>query len=381
MAAIVDADSHLYEPPDMWREFADPADRHLAIHLERDEQGWDWVTWQDRRLTSTWISRAGDFSTIGPPLEQARQGLPCDFDYVRDLPEHYWSGPARVAMLDDIGTDASIVFPHWGLNWGLGLRDQPEARMVNAQSWNRWAVQVKAESGPRLHPAGQVDLVDLDWAERQLQMLSAAGIKLAWIPAGLIGGKPPSHPDNDRVWSMLDHYGMNPVFHVGGANTRPFDDAWYEGHHSEFTPLLSFPLLGMDVFISLLDLVLNGVMDRHPDLRWGVMEVMTDWVPMLLRRLDTTRYSELSITGRNSIQLELDKPSDYIRRAVRISSFAAEKPGETMDRIGPLLMWSADYPHAEGEPHLDVYRRKAGTIGDDAADAFWGGNAEFLLGR
>ena len=44
-------------------------------------------------------------------------------------------------------------------------------------------------------------------------------------------------------------------------------------------------------------------------------------------------------------------------------------------------MWSADYPHAEGEPHVDVYRRKAGLIADDDADAFWGGNAEFLLGR
>ena len=68
-------------------------------------------------------------------------------------------------------------------------------------------------------------------------------------------------------------------------------------------------------------------------------------------------------------------------RAIAGRQMSWEKPGHTMDRVGPLLMWSADYPHAEGEPHVDVYRRKAGVIGDAAADAFWGGNAEFLLGR
>jgi predicted TIM-barrel fold metal-dependent hydrolase len=132
--------------------------------------------------------------------------------------------------------------------------------------------------------------------------------------------------------------------------------------------------------VTLLDLVLNGVMDRHPNLRFGVMEVMTDWIPMLLRRLDTTLYSELAITGRNSTTLSLT-PSEYIHRSVRMSSFASEKPGSTMEKIGPLLMWSADYPHAEGEPHVDVYRNKAGLIPTEATDAFWGGNAEFVLGR
>jgi len=75
------------------------------------------------------------------------------------------------------------------------------------------------------------------------------------------------------------------------------------------------------------------------------------------------------------------KPSDYVRRSVRLSSFATESPGITMDQVGPYLMWSADYPHAEGEPHADVYRRRAGPLAAEFEDAFWGGNAEFLLGR
>ena len=380
MSAIVDADSHLYEQPEMWRDYADPADRADALHFQRDANGWDWVSWRHRRILETVITISGEFSSLGPAMEQCRKGEPCDFDYANDLPEHYWSGAARAAMLDDIGTDESIVFPHWGLNWNLALRDQPKARLINEQSWNRWAVQVKADAGDRVHPVGHLELLDLDWLERQLAALAAGGIKLGWIPAGLVEGLPPSHPDLDRAWSLFDAYDINPVFHVGANPNRVFADGWFDGHHSHFTPLLSFPLLGMDVFVTLLDLILNGVMDRHPNLRFGVMEVMTDWIPMLLRRLDTTRYSELSITGRNSVELELT-PSDYVHRSVRMSSFASEQPGFTMDQVGPLLMWSADYPHAEGEPHVDTYRRRAGSISDAAGPAFWGGNAEFLLGR
>ncbi len=380
MARIVDSDSHLYELPDTWRDHADPSQRHLALHMEKDENGWDWVTFGDQRILETWISTAGDFRTIGPSMEACRTGQPCPFDYATDVPLHYWEPKARAAALPSLGVDESFLFPHWGLNWSRALRHEPEARLVNEGAWNRWAVTVRAESGGVLHPAGHLELTDLDWLEQQLEMLANGGIKLGWIPAGLVNGVRPSHPDLDRAWSMFDHYNINPVFHVGANPVRPFEDGWYDGHHSDYVPLMSFPLLGFDVFVTLCDLVLNGVMERHPNLRFGVMEVMTDWIAMLLRRLDTTPYSELNITGRSALQLSMT-PSEYIHRSVRISSFAAERPGATMEKLGPLLMWSADYPHAEGEASVEVYRRKAGTIPDGAQDAFWGGNAEFILGR
>ena len=119
-------------------------------------------------------------------------------------------------------------------------------------------------------------------------------------------------------------------------------------------------------------------MDRHPNLRWGVMEMMTDWLPMLLRRLDTTRYSELSITGRNSTQLELT-PSEYVQRSVRVSSFAAEKPGHTMDRVGPLLMWSADYPHAEGMSDPITYIDDLAGMSEEDQAKIMGGNLAGLM--
>ncbi len=99
--------------------------------------------------------------------------------------------------------------------------------MVNEAAWNRWAAHVQAEGRGRLHPVGHLELFDVAWLEQQLRLLADAGIKLGWIPAGLVDGVRPSHPDLDRVWSMFEHYDINPVFHVGANPVRPFADGWF----------------------------------------------------------------------------------------------------------------------------------------------------------
>jgi len=43
------------------------------------------------------------------------------------------------------------------------------------------------------------------------------------------------------------------------------------------------------------------------------------------------------------------RPSDYVRRQVRVAVFCYEGPRPLIDQLGPeMLMFSSDYPHAEG---------------------------------
>ena len=46
--------------------------------------------------------------------------------------------------------------------------------------------------------------------------------------------------------------------------------------------------------------------------------------------------------------------------------------------VGSRRVWTAEHPHAEGEPGVDGHRPKAGPV---PAVALWAGNAELLLGR
>ncbi len=66
---------------------------------------------------------------------------------------------------------------------------------------------------------------------------------------------------------------------------------------------------------------------------------------------------------------------------MRVSAFAAEKPGTVMAQVGPMLMFGGDFPHPEGYASpLAEYRAKANEELDPATSAlFYGGNLAELL--
>ena len=107
------------------------------------------------------------------------------------------------------------------------------------------------------------------------------------------------------------------------------------------------------------DLILNGTLDRHPDLRIGVVELSAVWVPMFLMMLDGGAAFAAKLNGRPLAELAM-RPSDYFRRQVRVSSFAYELPERLISQTGDLYMCCSDYPHSEGTATpLADYRARA----------------------
>ena len=95
------------------------------------------------------------------------------------------------------------------------------------------------------------------------------------------------------------------------------------------------------------DLILNGTLERHPDLRIGIVELTAVWVPMFLMMLDGGSEFTARLNGRPLYPLRM-KPSEYFRRQVRVSSFSYELPGRLIRQTGDLYMCCSDYPHSEG---------------------------------
>ena len=377
---IVDADGHLVEMPDLFREHTEARNLHLALGFGTDDLGWDCVTFNGEPLMECTLTVPGDRSTQGAFMEQRRSGQHAPFSVFDRMPEQYWNPSARRDYLDDWGVDATVLFSNWALTWEYLLRNEHDALQVNMAAWNRWVVTVQAEGRGRLFPVGQVMLDDVDWALDQIRRLAAGGVRLVKIPQGKAGGKRLSHPDLDRFWSTVEELDLACVFHIGATYNRVMDDAWTDNDPSPAAPLLSFPTMAADVQLVLADLILNGVLDRHPRLRLGVMELMIDWLPVFLTRLDSAPRAHETFGGRKLYDLA-HQPSDYFRRQVRVGSFAGEDPAGHLDQIGPLLMFGGDYPHSEGEASIDAYRAKAGPIDSEYATSFYGGNAEFLLGQ
>jgi predicted TIM-barrel fold metal-dependent hydrolase len=376
MTALIDCDQHLYESRTMWRDHIDPAARADALRIDDDELGYSWLTWRGQRLELADVHLPGDTAACGRLRQRRWENLEPEYRYDDALPVDYWEPSSRAHRLERLGVDEAVLFPNFGLLWERRLSESLPALTANMSAWNRWCASVVADGRGRLHPAAHLTLRDPAWFEAELAELAASGVRLAMIAPSLVDGKPLSHPDHDRMWSALVANGVTPVFHVADQ-PHVFDDAWYTDSDYAFVPAVEAVFLWTPPALALTDLIVNGTLARHPELRIGVIELSANWVPWFLPMLDGSLDFLEKLNGRRVCDLEL-RPSEYFRRQVRVAAFAYEDPKRIAAASGDVFMFCSDYPHSEGTATpIDDYRAAHVTPAD--APALFNDNISFLL--
>jgi predicted TIM-barrel fold metal-dependent hydrolase len=375
-----DADMHLYETRQLWAKYIDPADRHLALSIVDDDLGHAWLTQGDRRVDLAEVHHPGDLDAMGAYRERVRRGLPPEVPFDEALPRAFHDPETRLALLDQFGLDGAVLFPNYGLLWERPLADRLPAVLANMRAWNRWVAEVRAVGGGRLHPVAHLSLRDLGWLETELAALESAGVRLAMVAPALVDGKPLSDPSLDRAWAAFVEHGVAPVFHVANF-PHPFHDAWYDKDPDAAAPVVGSVFIWAAPALALCDMAINGVFERHPGLRLGIMELSAVWVPMFLLMLDGGFDFHSRFNGRPLNQLPL-RPSQYVQRQVKVAVFCYEGPRRLIDDLGEdMLMFSSDYPHAEGIARpVEDYLRIAGPIEGRAGEQLYAGNLEWLVG-
>jgi predicted TIM-barrel fold metal-dependent hydrolase len=248
------------------------------------------------------------------------------------------------------------------------------------RAFNRWMADVVAEGGGRLYGVAHVTLRDPDWLRDELRALNRAGIKLAMTAPAPVDGKALSHPDLDPIWQAFCDADVAPVFHVG-AFRQPLDPVWYEGDPEPVDKLLGSAFLWVAPAVALANLAVNGTLERFTDLRIGVVELTAHWVPQFLLMLDGSWAFYASRHGRPLKELKL-RPSEYVKRQVRVGALAYEQPAGLIDLCGEdTFMFGSDWPHAEGiaDP-VGTYEKVVPDVKGSARAKLFGGNIEWLLG-
>jgi predicted TIM-barrel fold metal-dependent hydrolase len=94
-------------------------------------------------------------------------------------------------------------------------------------------------------------------------------------------------------------------------------------------------------------MIFDGVLERFPALRIGVIEQGAIWVPSWLRQMEAA-YEAFARHEERLRALSM-RPSDYVYRQVRFTPYPTEDVGWIIDQTDPrLCMFSSDYPHVEG---------------------------------
>jgi uncharacterized protein len=290
----------------------------------------------------------------------------------------------RSRVVDLLGVDGQLVFATFATSMFMG-RDL-DLLYAGSAAHNR-AVAAFCEGDPRLLPVAFVPLDDTGRAVTLLHEAIDLGCAAVHVPSTAAGDRSPTHPDLDPVWSVLDDRGVPFVLHVGGGgrlldrafhdNGRPVTDHLGGGENirsKDFLAISSSPALFLGA------LILDGVFDRFPGLRGGVIEEGASWVVSWMHQID---HAQRAFRRTEAPLRELRrKPSEYVHEHLRFTPFPGEPVGWMIEQAGPdLFMFSTDYPHPEGgRDPLAKFEQTMPDVSDDDRHRFYYGNMADLLG-
>jgi predicted TIM-barrel fold metal-dependent hydrolase len=165
---------------------------------------------------------------------------------------------------------------------------------------------------------------------------------------------------------MYFENGLPPVpdFHGGAENFRSVD-------------YMAIPYPPMQ---TLATMIIDGVLDRFPDLKFGIIEQGAAWVPGLMRSLDSAQNAFQKNEERlQKLQL---RASEYIRRQVRVTPYPHEDAGWVIGQAGDeVCLFSSDYPHVEGGRNpLKRFEDSLEGVGEEARRRFYCDNFIDLMG-
>ena len=304
-----------------------------------------------------------------------------------------WDDDRRIGDLEADGIVAEVVFPNtvppFFPSFVLFARppkaDEYEHRLAGIRAHNRWMADFCARHPERRAGIGQIFLNDIDDALEDIRFIHENGLRggilLSAVAPDIDWVKPLYDPMYDPIWEACAELGL-PVNSHGGTGLPDY------GRYPT-SPLLFITEV---VFYSqrpFTQLLLSGVFERFPTMRFAITEQGCSWMPPMLRQFDYL-LGQIRDTGRTgemrySDEQKLPKlASEYFAQNVWMG---VSQPGgddaRSIDQIGvDRFMWGSDYPHNEGtfpftREHL---RQRFSGVDEATMRKVLAGNAAELYG-
>jgi len=337
---IVDMDSHVMEPPDLWENYLEPRYRDRAIHIRRNSDGIEELVVDDKVLLKGRLAALG-----GVELPAQTLFTQPDVPYLEGCPLASYDTQARIELLDEWGVDAAVVFPTIGILWDK--EDDPELAMAYARAYNNWQWDFASPALDRILPIAHIPLYDVDLALEELQRCLKLGFKGMFMAPEPVCGKRPSHPDFDPLWQELVDADLPVCVHLIVRFTRALNlsaTSWWDSEKEPMNTVFSFALGGtMQLIPATAALICDGLFDRFPKLKVAIVESGAGYASYLMDRLDEKydRFGELTNLKR--------RPSEYMRENFWFVMDPSERSIDAQcDLLGEdHFLWGSDYPHID----------------------------------
>jgi predicted TIM-barrel fold metal-dependent hydrolase len=383
---IVSVDDHVVEPPHLFerwlpRKFQDDAPKSEHRFVSAASGLVDgFVEDPDGLPASCWFFGSSVYVYRRPSVVMKdlttspdwRTNEPVPYDQMR--PGCY-EPKARVQEMLSNHVDGSLCFPSFPRFCGQVFTEQSEndraLGLACIQAYNDWMVEEWCgESDGHLIPLCVVPLWDPQLAAQEIRRNAARGVRAVTF-SELIGrlGHPGLHTDYwDPFFAACEETGTVVCMHIGSSSSgvAPPPGA---------PVVVGLTLTFVNSYLSLVDYVFSGILDRYPKLKLAYSEGQVGWVPYCLERMDHVFHSHTWAHGDYKPKLP---PSSYFRQNVYGCFFSDRHGAENAEKIGvDNLTFETDFPHADGSyPNtLEHARRQFAGIDPEVTYKIVRGNA------
>ena len=269
-----------------------------------------------------------------------------------------WNSAERAADLEGDGVVAEVLFPNtvppfYDKAFHISAPPSPEQYerwRAGTRAHNRWLADFCAEEPLRRAGIGLIHLNDVDDAIEDVIWIAEHGLRggaLLPLPSpSEVHLKPLYDSQYDRLWAVIQDHGVVLNQHSGQGSPD-----YGKGQGADALWVLEMPFFVQRGFCQL---ILGGVFERFPKLRYILTESGCAWAPGLMRRLDGIHMGmKMGMMGEidySQSKTLSETPSFYARRNCWYgASFPSPQDIKGREIVGvDRILWGNDYPHFEG---------------------------------
>jgi uncharacterized protein len=336
---VIDADSHVSEPEDLWTSRVSVAKwGDMVPHVKFDP-----TIKEDR-----WYMGGRPFMpTAGAAMAGWTDPPPDHPPSLQEADHGSWEAKERLKRMDEYGIWAQVVYPNVG-GFGSGnfvsLTDE-ELRYECVKAYNDFLIDWTSVDRKRFIPIMAMPFWDVDLCVKEMERAAKLGHKgVLMTNQPQIWGFPHITDRHwDKLWHSAQDMDLSINFHIGSGDLTQIRNATVSNGRQAAYAKITVQLF-LDNSTAIMDIILGGICHRFPKLNFVSVESGIGWVPFLLEAMDWQWLN----SGCREEHPEMDLlPSEYFKRQVYACFWFEEQSAlKAIEAIGAdNFLYETDFPH------------------------------------
>lgn len=329
---VIDADAHVVETERVW-DYLDASDRKFCPTLMPDPRNSTRQIWvlDDENLGSKFPSPDEKESEAHVKRFGREVGTPVEARELTDVSQ-------RLKHMDELGVDVQILFNSL---WITPLTSRPDAEIALSWAWNRWLADVWKVGAGRLRWTCVVPALSPNEAGAQIRFAKEHGAVGVCMRPYERNEKLMTDPFFYPIYEEAQRLDIPVTVHLANGSPKLFELLTNEAGGG-------FSTFRIPTVTSCYALIISEIPRVFPKLRWGFIEVSSQWVPWVVH--EAVRRS---LGGQHPVSSQCLKEFDIYVSTQTDDDFKYIMSYSSEDN----LVIGTDYGHGDTSSELNAIAR------------------------